>query len=219
MAVASLVLSILWIGGLGSLLAVIFGWVARRRIRESGGRETGDGLATAGLVIGIVGIAGALLLWVLIAVGVHRFNQDISPTTSEVSIGQAVTFPSNAFSEPEGISSMTVQSLKYPVTPSPTAIPPESGHEYAVAAVRVCAGRGGIQSSLVPVEFQLLLPGGQTVAPLPFDAVTPGLDQINGLGADQCGIGYVTFDITTGSVPRGVEYGLLFPNRTYLWTS
>ena len=65
-AIASLVLSIIWLVGLGSLLAVIFGIVARRQIRASGGRQGGDGLALAGLLIGILGILGLVLVGTLV---------------------------------------------------------------------------------------------------------------------------------------------------------
>ena len=61
LAIASLVLSIFWLGGLASVLAIIFGVVARRQIRLSGGRQGGDGIALAGLVIGIVGLAAVVL--------------------------------------------------------------------------------------------------------------------------------------------------------------
>jgi hypothetical protein len=63
LAIASLVLSIIWLGGLGSILAVIFGIVARRQIRRSQGRQGGDGLALAGLLVGIVGLLGVALVW------------------------------------------------------------------------------------------------------------------------------------------------------------
>jgi hypothetical protein len=65
LAIAALVLAILWIGGLGSTLAVIFGLVALSQIRSSSGRKQGKGLATAGLVIGAVGLVGAVLLFSL----------------------------------------------------------------------------------------------------------------------------------------------------------
>ena len=79
LAIASLVLSITWFLGLGSLLAVILGAVSRRRIRDSGGALTGDGLALSGIIIGIVGLAGAVLFAALIfAVSV--------PTTQSLSI-------------------------------------------------------------------------------------------------------------------------------------
>jgi hypothetical protein len=66
-AIASLVLGIIWLYGLGSLLAVIFGAVAISQIRRSGGRQTGEGMAIAGLVLGIIGL---VLLLTLIIVGI-----------------------------------------------------------------------------------------------------------------------------------------------------
>ena len=66
LAIASLVLSILWLAGLGSVLAVIFGFVARRQIRASGGRQGGDGIALAGLLIGILGVLGIVLFFSLV---------------------------------------------------------------------------------------------------------------------------------------------------------
>lgn len=66
MAIASLVLGILWISGVGSLLALIFGIIGKNQIDASRGRESGRGMAIAGIVLGIVGIAGAILLVILI---------------------------------------------------------------------------------------------------------------------------------------------------------
>jgi hypothetical protein len=65
MAIASLVLSILWLFGIGSVAAVIFGHRSRGKAKR-GGRFT-SGLATAGVVIGYIGIAGAVLSIALIA--------------------------------------------------------------------------------------------------------------------------------------------------------
>lgn len=61
MAVASLVLGILWICWIGSILAVVFGYTAKKQINDSGGRLGGSGLATAGIVLGWIGI-GVLIL-------------------------------------------------------------------------------------------------------------------------------------------------------------
>lgn len=55
LAIASLILGILWLYWVGSVLALIFGYVARSQIRERG--EGGAGLATAGIVLGWIGIA------------------------------------------------------------------------------------------------------------------------------------------------------------------
>lgn len=41
---------------IGAVIAVVTGHLGRKEIRESGGRLTGDGLATAGLVLGYLQI-------------------------------------------------------------------------------------------------------------------------------------------------------------------
>jgi hypothetical protein len=68
LAIASLVAGILWLGWFGSIVAVILGHVALRQIKQSGGRETGNGIAIAGLVLGYMGVA--TLLFVLAAAGI-----------------------------------------------------------------------------------------------------------------------------------------------------
>jgi len=67
MAIASLVLGIVWLWGLGSLLALIFGVIGKNQIEASGGRQGGRGLAIAGMVLGIVGLAGLVVFIILIA--------------------------------------------------------------------------------------------------------------------------------------------------------
>src|SRR5262245_43562931 len=61
LAVAALVLGILWLYWIGSILAVIFGHVAKGQIERAGGAQTGRGMAIAGLVLGWVGV-GVMLL-------------------------------------------------------------------------------------------------------------------------------------------------------------
>jgi hypothetical protein len=65
MAVASMVLGILWIYWIGSILALVFGYIAKKQIRERG--ESGGGMATAGIVLGWIGI-GLLVLVIILAV-------------------------------------------------------------------------------------------------------------------------------------------------------
>jgi Domain of unknown function (DUF4190) len=64
LAIASLVLGIVWLYGIGSILALVFGYSARGQIDQSGGRQGGRGLATAGIVLGWVGI-GLLIFFIL----------------------------------------------------------------------------------------------------------------------------------------------------------
>ena len=60
-AVASLVLAIVWLAGLGSVLAIVLGFVSRREIKQRGQR--GNGLAVSGIVIGVLGLLGAAVFW------------------------------------------------------------------------------------------------------------------------------------------------------------
>jgi hypothetical protein len=69
MAVASLILGILWIWWLGSLLALIFGYAGKNQIDRSGGQESGRGMAIAGIVLGWVGVATLVLFLGLFAAG------------------------------------------------------------------------------------------------------------------------------------------------------
>jgi hypothetical protein len=68
LSIAGLPLICCWIGIVGSVLGIVFGVIARRKIRESGGMLTGDGLALAGMIIGIVGAGlGALsIVWSIV---------------------------------------------------------------------------------------------------------------------------------------------------------
>jgi small-conductance mechanosensitive channel len=74
-ATVSLICGILaWLGlfGLGGVLAVIFGHVAKKEIRTTDEQIDGDGIATAGLILGYLNIAITVLgvlLAILVIVG------------------------------------------------------------------------------------------------------------------------------------------------------
>lgn len=57
LAIASLVLGLMFIAGIGSILAVVFGVKARHEIDASNGWVTGRGMATAGVILGWIGVA------------------------------------------------------------------------------------------------------------------------------------------------------------------
>lgn len=65
-AIASLILGLVgWpLCGIGSVLAVVFGFVARDQIKRSQGRQGGSGLATAGIILGFVALALVLVVFV-----------------------------------------------------------------------------------------------------------------------------------------------------------
>ena len=67
LAVASLVLGIITLCGIGSILAVIFGYVGKGQIDRSGGTQSGRGLAIAGIVLGWIGI-GFIVLFIVLAI-------------------------------------------------------------------------------------------------------------------------------------------------------
>ncbi len=68
LAIASMVLGIVWIYWLGSILALIFGYIAKGQIDRSEGRQGGRGMAIAGIVLGWVGI-GMIVLGVIAFLG------------------------------------------------------------------------------------------------------------------------------------------------------
>ena len=75
LAIASLVLAFLWMGGMGSLIAVVLGLLARKEISQSQGRITGRGLAVAGIALGCLGVLGAVTM-VMLSAAAH-FGHEI----------------------------------------------------------------------------------------------------------------------------------------------
>ena len=64
-AVASLVLGIVWLWSLGSILALVFGYIGKSQIDASPQTEGGRGMAIAGIVLGWVGVGIFLLVLTL----------------------------------------------------------------------------------------------------------------------------------------------------------
>jgi hypothetical protein len=199
----------LWIAGLGSLLAVVFSFVARKSIKASQSSQTGAGLATAGLVIGIVGLFGAAPLIALIAnygTAVHQVNAELQvpgtvPTNSRMGASVSVADPGAT-----GITDVAVKSLVFPVIPDPSTPAPNAGEEYAVADVQVCAGPGGSQSGSDTQDYLLEFSGGQSVQIAGIPVKSPDLGTISGLAANACVSGYLSFEITIGASPSYVAY-------------
>jgi hypothetical protein len=73
LAIASMVLGIVWVYWIGSILALIFGYIAKGQINESAGRQGGRGMAIAGIVLGWVGVGFLCLaiIGVLVSAGKH----------------------------------------------------------------------------------------------------------------------------------------------------
>ncbi|GMA24783.1 hypothetical protein GCM10025864_25420 [Luteimicrobium album] len=77
LAIASFVLSLVWLWGVGSILALVFGLVALRQIKRTGQR--GRGFAIAGVVISGVTIL-LLVLGVTLFLGAHDLNGGTGPS-------------------------------------------------------------------------------------------------------------------------------------------
>jgi hypothetical protein len=78
LAIASLVLSLLGLFFVGSILGIIFGFVARSQIRQSGGMQKGDGMALAGIIIGFATLVITLI--VIIALAANQQNCSVNGT-------------------------------------------------------------------------------------------------------------------------------------------
>ena len=63
-AVVSLSMGIIWYFWIGSILALIFGYIAKGQIDASQGQQKGRGFAIAGIVLGWVGV-GFLALFII----------------------------------------------------------------------------------------------------------------------------------------------------------
>jgi hypothetical protein len=71
LAVASLILSLVWLGGLGALLAVIFGHMSIQEAKRA--NRIPSGLAVAGMIIGLIGLAALVII--VIALIAHAASQ------------------------------------------------------------------------------------------------------------------------------------------------
>jgi len=63
-----MVLGIIWIYWIGSILALVFGYIAKRQIAASNGTEGGGGMATAGIVLGWIGVAALVAVIAIVII-------------------------------------------------------------------------------------------------------------------------------------------------------
>jgi uncharacterized membrane protein len=89
MAIASMVLGILWIYWIGSIVALVLGYLALREIRQNPQRIEGKGMATAGIVLGWVGIA---TLFLAVLMGIYIWQEDRNNHSTPKPVRAAVYF-------------------------------------------------------------------------------------------------------------------------------
>ncbi len=223
LAIASFVVSLLWFFGLGSILAIIFAISARRSIKRSQGRETGDGLAIAGLTIGILGVLGlALFVGAIAAVdhGAHQLNNAIQQATTPrvVAAGQTVDVTAAEVGTTSGIRTVTVYSVTDPVDDSKGQPDSTAGKQYAAADIQICAGASGSQNGADVGLFDLLFGNGQSVGisftPYPKQ---PDLGSFDSIPSNGCIRGFLMFEIANGTTPTRAQYWP-DPFHNYQWT-
>jgi len=97
MAIASLVMGLLWMYWIGSILAICLGYAARREIRNDPGRIEGRGMATAGIVLGWIGI-GMLALTIVVFLYLRKTDTN-RPTMRETRSTAAIVEPRRTVQE------------------------------------------------------------------------------------------------------------------------
>jgi cyclophilin family peptidyl-prolyl cis-trans isomerase len=115
-----MVLGIVWLGGIGSILALIFGLISKKQIDESAGRQGGRGMSIAGVTLGSVGIAGAII-WIIFLVSLTNTvanldnNLNHSATTATNgntgSINTGITATTESGGNPVASSQTTANSV------------------------------------------------------------------------------------------------------------
>ncbi|HWD51300.1 MAG TPA: DUF4190 domain-containing protein [Acidimicrobiales bacterium] len=82
LAIAAMVCSFFfWIYGLGAILGIVFGFIARSQIKRSNGTQRGEGMALAGIIIGFAGIVIGIILIIVVVAVVHHCDQTGSTCT------------------------------------------------------------------------------------------------------------------------------------------
>ena len=88
-AIASLVLGLVGVPIAGSILAIVFGVVARRQIRETPGGRGGNGMAIWGIVLGCLGLLGAIIGAVIWLSGPHGRSPDAGADVTTTTVSTA----------------------------------------------------------------------------------------------------------------------------------
>ena len=209
-AIASLVLSIVF-WGIGSILAIIFGFLALKGIKRSQGAEKGRGLAIAGISVGFGGIVLAVIA-VIALVGVFdHFDREhvVAPGTT-VNLANCGCGTS--------LSTLTVYGLSE--VPTSALGPSSSGDRLWIARVDACeidypANYGPDGPELY--DLTAVTTGGTTYSPA--NEVPPGDTNLfdTNLSPGQCVEGYVSFWIPPDKVAVGVEYNPDGPFSRHEW--
>jgi hypothetical protein len=212
-AIAALIVSLVWLAGVGSMVAIVLAVIALRKRAVSQGRIGGRGMAWTALLVGVAGLViGVFVLISLVGLGrraataIHDLNKI---TTMPIGMPAHV---STTFGE--GLTTVTVYSVDEPVIPSGEESPPAAGDEFAVADAQLCAGPNGAPLFGISNSFSLVFADGSRVMPSVLSAESPAFSGSGTIAADRCSRGFITFEIPSGSVPSSIEFRQF---GTYAW--
>jgi hypothetical protein len=197
------------------VLGLVFGARAKQDIRRSWGHLGGDGMATAGIVLGILGVMGAATVWIGLIAGVHEFQRSVNRLTTPKTLAMGQAGRLSGIDSITGISSVTVYSYDQPVASQDVTLKPDAGKEFGAAHVQVCAGSFGSQDGPDLHDFSLVFAGGSQLTPTPGPVLMPSLGDLHTIGVNQCVAGYVPFEVAQRMRPASVQYQALSP---YRWT-
>ena len=229
LAIASLIFSLVWVAGVGSLLAVAFGIAAKVSIRRSGGTRRGSGLSTAGIVVGVVGLAGAALVAVVTVRVVHWVT-----TPKEESLGHTVRM--GALATIDGVDRVKVISVTPGAAGLGTSAPP--GDEFVSARLRLCvtpefsapgsrSGQGtatALPAPIAPISttvlsvrhFFVYSTTGEAFGAQPAATGFPNLYDGVATTAGACSEGSLTFSVPVDQTPASLRYDPTVVNH-YEW--
>jgi hypothetical protein len=105
-AVGSLIASVLWVCGLGSVVGVVLGHVSRGQAKRQG-REP-SGLAMAGLVLGYLGLVGTIAITLVVV----AFRDPIVHTAKRDAELQSASEAQQSFHRATGHYSTSVEELR-----------------------------------------------------------------------------------------------------------
>jgi hypothetical protein len=158
LAIASLVLGILWLFGLGSILALIFGFIARQQIRTR--HQNGNGLSIAGIVLGFVGVG----LLIIVIIGAATRPTPLTLQTSD-STPQLATLQGTSCARDGSNANASGTIHNVTVAPMTVTIFVATGtqaKETAQTTVKVTFSGGVLNASNLPWQASLPANGAST---------------------------------------------------------
>jgi hypothetical protein len=146
---------------------------------------------------------------------VTEAERRFGPRSAEAEAGQ----PLDIHEGSTQIKRVTVFSLVDPVEPPDDfsrSVVPAQKHLVAVD-IELCAGPAGDQDVADVIAFRLVTPAAEEVNIGSYYRKAPDLMDVHALGVNQCGRGFLTFEIADDTKPSLLRYEP-FPGHRYEWS-